>query len=1185
MVDAHGQLKVLDIGLAQLIDPEQDARSAIEAEIDDVDFLAPEQATGKNKVDQRADVYALGCCLFYLLSGEVPYPEGDTQSRIRARVRKTPIDVRKVRSDTPDALAEVCAKMMTTQPRERVTGQKACRVLEAWLKENRSAPELVATEAAPDATSESDFDNEDPLAGLADLETDNRTTGPQLQFNSPLELTNTSVEEGIDNRTWVIAAASGAVLLLLLLAGFVGYFLFAGRSEPSTAEKNEAKNDSQERARTTLRMSPGAGEVPAKVGKTRTGTARQNKGAWKPGSRSAKDERRGGTSTKVAAPPGAGMSTLAHWRFDGDGKKDYPVKNQEDDRDDPSVKDISGNGYHLYCLRPSVAPRFTDDVARKPFYLNGATRPNNLSLDDTEPSAPGEPPRHLKTADVVAGESANLGTRQLDQWTVEASFQLPSVDQEATIIGKDGPSTSKNGSFALRVSPSDGGIAVIAVDRIRMPRRVVSGNALELQEGVWYHVAAVCDGKQLRLHVATDDSDEYQLLATDAFEGSLVSHDGVWTVGCGMAKGEPVDDAVAIIDEVRISSTALDVAEFLFSPSQVQFVASQAATNSAGDGGGNEGDAVNGSVRANTGEPYRFEDLEVVKTRITDHELHTINGSLQEHSSGDGSYVVTGKVDKQIVFEVIAKPTGSFPSASGFLLEVLPDASGRVHDLGSQPNGEFAVTHLVVSRREGKNGNWREIPRSGFSAEASAERAELPARDAIDGKTVSTGWTVPIDHLGKPHWLLLGTDNAAAISLKPETQFKFEIHQRRDYHAIKRFRLALRTGSSSGPGAQTPSDRILAARRKANPFELVDNNISLPGIGSNGSVDLGKVYVGEDDQINVTVAGGATGHGGTGAFTIAPQESSEGKAIWKIRYAPAEGDAVAIAAINLAGENLTIGWLPEAASVEDAARLMNCAIRFEARELQAAVGLRKSIKLDPLKLAISENGVRPEPFSREIDAPPDTESIRIQLRLNEDDFGTHEFADGKSAMPVDDGELEIKLGHAGNLQWRIMSKYSRDTVQLAMAQMYQLPEDAKQRKKTTKFNFAAMNGEYLRMSKLTTEAEPKLARMKKILGYKKPNKPERYELATISGWFKKNFRTFETKEIEEILQRIRKKQGEYSSALSVIENLIERFGSKVAHGEEKPSAPIEFRIYRDMGDAQVNLYQSQGWATPDEPGG
>ncbi|MDH3719400.1 MAG: serine/threonine protein kinase, partial [Planctomycetota bacterium] len=134
LVDQHGELKILGMGVARLVDPQDDQRRTADVETGDVDYVAPEQATGKNKIDQRTDVYVLGCCLYFVLTGQVPYPEGTRAQRLKARLRRTAPDIRDLRPETPARLAEICARMMATQPRERLTAEQAGRQLNEWLK-------------------------------------------------------------------------------------------------------------------------------------------------------------------------------------------------------------------------------------------------------------------------------------------------------------------------------------------------------------------------------------------------------------------------------------------------------------------------------------------------------------------------------------------------------------------------------------------------------------------------------------------------------------------------------------------------------------------------------------------------------------------------------------------------------------------------------------------------------------------------------------------------------------------------------------------------------------------------------------------------------------------------------------------------------------------------------------------
>jgi serine/threonine protein kinase/tetratricopeptide (TPR) repeat protein len=77
LVTANGDPKILDFGIARTIDGETLGATLATGEgcfVGTVPYMSPEQASGHNDaVDQRTDVYALGCVLFELLAGTVPH--------------------------------------------------------------------------------------------------------------------------------------------------------------------------------------------------------------------------------------------------------------------------------------------------------------------------------------------------------------------------------------------------------------------------------------------------------------------------------------------------------------------------------------------------------------------------------------------------------------------------------------------------------------------------------------------------------------------------------------------------------------------------------------------------------------------------------------------------------------------------------------------------------------------------------------------------------------------------------------------------------------------------------------------------------------------------------------------------------------------------------------------------------
>jgi serine/threonine protein kinase len=117
--DQAAQIKILDFGLAVLAVERRNGLTAEDAIVGTPEYMAPEQAEDSHAADIRSDIYSLGCSLYVLLTGNVPYPAETPLLKILAHRDRPLPSLRTVRPDAPPELAAVLARMMAKKPQDR----------------------------------------------------------------------------------------------------------------------------------------------------------------------------------------------------------------------------------------------------------------------------------------------------------------------------------------------------------------------------------------------------------------------------------------------------------------------------------------------------------------------------------------------------------------------------------------------------------------------------------------------------------------------------------------------------------------------------------------------------------------------------------------------------------------------------------------------------------------------------------------------------------------------------------------------------------------------------------------------------------------------------------------------------------------------------------------------------------
>jgi serine/threonine-protein kinase len=125
LVDVEGRARLIDFGLAKDLFSKRPSITLLHQDrlLGTPDFMAPEQALDPHGVDARGDVYALGCTLYFLLSGQAPFPTGSVVERLL----KHQHDERPRLTNVSPRLAELCLRMMARSPAERLPSAAAVR--------------------------------------------------------------------------------------------------------------------------------------------------------------------------------------------------------------------------------------------------------------------------------------------------------------------------------------------------------------------------------------------------------------------------------------------------------------------------------------------------------------------------------------------------------------------------------------------------------------------------------------------------------------------------------------------------------------------------------------------------------------------------------------------------------------------------------------------------------------------------------------------------------------------------------------------------------------------------------------------------------------------------------------------------------------------------------------------------
>lgn len=157
LVLPDGRVKVLDLGLAGSQIEEESSR--LGRVVGTMDYIAPEQIRMPDDVGPAADVYALGCTLYFAVTGQVPFPGGTRREKMQRHLSATPVSVRELAPKLNAEFCRVIESMMAKNPAQRIkSAGEVVERLRPWTpavpqvmprRGDAARPERMTTEPPP----------------------------------------------------------------------------------------------------------------------------------------------------------------------------------------------------------------------------------------------------------------------------------------------------------------------------------------------------------------------------------------------------------------------------------------------------------------------------------------------------------------------------------------------------------------------------------------------------------------------------------------------------------------------------------------------------------------------------------------------------------------------------------------------------------------------------------------------------------------------------------------------------------------------------------------------------------------------------------------------------------------------------------------------------------------------------
>ncbi len=234
MLSRTGELRLLDLGLSKIRADRQDQLRTEQSgpltqagtTLGTVDYMAPEQWESSSQVDIRADIYSLGCTLFFLLTGRPPFGDVDHESmhkKLIAHAVEPPPLLIEMCPGCPPRLVRILGRMLAKKPVDRFSTPNELADAIGELADPAALTECIA---------EGERSDESPIASKSGITSSQIDT----QVNSPKPAATLSPASGMDSslrfrRRILWRMIAGGILVVAGLGVWVRADTLAARKE------------------------------------------------------------------------------------------------------------------------------------------------------------------------------------------------------------------------------------------------------------------------------------------------------------------------------------------------------------------------------------------------------------------------------------------------------------------------------------------------------------------------------------------------------------------------------------------------------------------------------------------------------------------------------------------------------------------------------------------------------------------------------------------------------------------------------------------------------------------------------------------------------------------------------------------------------------------------------------------